>query len=84
MSAITATRHPARMADAAYYRPEPVRQRMMPKPGKPGKFHPLGIPTLTDRLVQMALKLILEPISSFSARPHYTTVIWWEVENQLE
>ena len=44
------------------YKPEPVRQRLIPKPGKPGKFRPLGIPTLTDRLVQMALKLILEPI----------------------
>ena len=44
------------------YRPEPVRQRLIPKPGKPGKFRPLGIPTLSDRLVQMALKLILEPI----------------------
>ena len=44
------------------YRPEPVRQRLIPKPGKPGKFRPLGIPTLTDRLVQMALKLVLEPI----------------------
>lgn len=44
------------------YRPEPVRQRLIPKPGKPGQFRPLGIPTLIDRLVQMALKLILEPI----------------------
>lgn len=44
------------------YRPEPVRQRLIPKPGKPGKVRPLGIPTLKDRLVQMALKLILEPI----------------------
>ncbi|MDE8654757.1 group II intron reverse transcriptase/maturase [Novosphingobium sp. H3SJ31-1] len=44
------------------YRPQPVRQRMIPKPGKPGKFRPLGIPTLKDRLVQMALKLVLEPI----------------------
>lgn len=44
------------------YRPQPVRQRLIPKPGKPGKFRPLGIPTLKDRLVQMALKLILEPI----------------------
>ncbi|WGJ14953.1 group II intron reverse transcriptase/maturase [Methylocapsa sp. D3K7] len=42
--------------------PEPVRQRLIPKPGKPGQFRPLGIPTLIDRLVQMALKLILEPI----------------------
>jgi RNA-directed DNA polymerase len=44
------------------YCPEPVRQRLIPKPGKPGQFRPLGIPTLIDRLVQMALKLILEPI----------------------
>jgi RNA-directed DNA polymerase len=44
------------------YQPQPVRQRLIPKPGKPGKFRPLGIPTLRDRLVQMALKLVLEPI----------------------
>jgi RNA-directed DNA polymerase len=44
------------------YRPQPVRQRLIPKPGKPGQMRPLGIPTLRDRLVQMALKLILEPI----------------------
>ena len=44
------------------YTPQPVRQRLIPKPGKPGKFRPLGIPTLTDRLVQMALKNVLEPI----------------------
>lgn len=44
------------------YAPKPVRQRLIPKPGRPGKFRPLGIPTLTDRLVQMALKIVLEPI----------------------
>lgn len=44
------------------YSPEPVRQRLIPKPGRAGKFRALGIPTLSDRLVQMALKLILEPI----------------------
>lgn len=44
------------------YKPEPVRQRLIPKAGKPGQFRPLGIPTLKDRLVQMALKLVLEPI----------------------
>jgi group II intron reverse transcriptase/maturase len=44
------------------YHPEPVRQRLIPKPGKPGEFRPLGIPTLIDRVVQMALKLVLEPI----------------------
>jgi len=44
------------------YVPQPVRQKLIPKPGKPGQFRPLGIPTLRDRLVQMALKIILEPI----------------------
>jgi len=44
------------------YKPELVRQRLIPKAGKPGRFRPLGIPTLKDRLVQMALKLVLEPI----------------------
>lgn len=53
------------------YRPEPVRQRLIPKPGKAGKVRPLGIPTLKDRLVQMALKLILEPI--FEADFHPTS-----------
>lgn len=53
------------------YIPEIVRQRLIPKPGKPGKFRPLGIPTLKDRLVQLALKLILEPI--FEADFHPTS-----------
>jgi RNA-directed DNA polymerase len=44
------------------YRPEPVRQRLIPKAGRPGQFRPLGIPTLKDRLMQMAVKLVLEPI----------------------
>jgi retron-type reverse transcriptase len=52
------------------YKPEPVRQRLIPKPGKPGQLRPLGIPTLIDRVVQMALKLILEPIfEADSIRP---------------
>jgi group II intron reverse transcriptase/maturase len=53
------------------YRPEPVRQRLIPKPNRPGQFRPLGIPTLKDRLVQMALKYILEPI--FEADFHPTS-----------
>ena len=44
------------------YTPQPVRQRLIPKLGSPGKYRPLGIPTLKDRLVQMALKIVLEPI----------------------
>ncbi len=44
------------------FRPMPVRERMIPKPGSGGKMRRLGIPTVTDRVVQAALKLVLEPI----------------------
>jgi RNA-directed DNA polymerase len=44
------------------FRPMPVRERMIPKPGGSGKMRRLGIPTVADRVVQAALKLVLEPI----------------------
>jgi RNA-directed DNA polymerase len=44
------------------YRPQPVRQKMIPKPGKPGELRPLGIPTIYDRVCQQALLNRLEPI----------------------
>jgi RNA-directed DNA polymerase len=42
------------------FRPLPVRERMIPKPG--GKLRRLGIATIADRVVQASLKLVLEPV----------------------
>jgi group II intron reverse transcriptase/maturase len=44
------------------YKPLPVLQQMIPKPGQPGKYRPLGIPTIYDRVCQQALLNRLEPI----------------------
>ena len=44
------------------YAPSPCRRKLIPKPGKPGQFRALGIPTVTDRVVQSAVKQLLEPI----------------------
>lgn len=58
------------------YRPLPGRRVLIPKPDQPGKFRPLGIPTVKDRGVQAAVKNILEPVfeadfypSSYGFRP---------------
>ncbi len=52
---------------AGVFVPLPVRERMIPKSG--GRLRRLGIPTVRDRVVQAALKLVLEPIFEADSQP---------------
>jgi RNA-directed DNA polymerase len=78
------------------YQPQPVRQHLIPKRGQPGKYRPLGIPTIFDRVCQQALlnrlESIFEPIfdeANFGYRRGRSTKdalrkIWGELEEGNE
>lgn len=63
------------------YRPSVLRRVQIPKPGRPGEFRPLSIPTVADRVVMTAAKLVLEPVfeaqfteASYGFRPQRSAI----------
>jgi len=82
--------HEALRADT--YRPVAVRRVMIEKPGRPGEYRLLGIPTILDRVIQQAMVNRLEPIfepefddANFGYRPKRSTKdalrkVWKEIK----
>ena len=63
------------------YRPSVLRRVQIPKSGRPGEFRPLSIPTVADRVVMTAAKLVLEPVfeaqfteASYGFRPKRSAI----------
>ncbi|WP_176710141.1 group II intron reverse transcriptase/maturase [Streptomyces sp. Wb2n-11] len=63
------------------YRPSVLRRVQIPKPGRPGELRPLSIPTVADRVVMSAAKLVLEPVfeaqftgASYGFRPKRSAI----------
>jgi RNA-directed DNA polymerase len=54
---------------AGTFQPLPRRERRIPRPGGSGKLRKLGIPAVADKVVQAALKLVLEPIFEAGFEP---------------